>query len=308
MVGPKSKTFDLFPEEELIRNIFSFFREKTLHPVDSIGFSTTQLKYDRAYWIAIDRLAQLHKKASIKAFAGAGNIITVNTVNISQYTIDLSQVPSVDPHKKLTVKTNGDIVYSGIPVGNTLQIILGKDTITGKLKKNNQTEGPINDFFKDTFIAVQGTVGTNSEISANKAAIDSFVTNWKDEYYAACRVKGDKNTTPADIRNYNLILFGNRYQNELLASLVRLLPVRVERDAITIDEKKYVGKDLGYCLIYPNPRRPGKYIILIGSNSPNLSNIYKYLPYKGWFDFEVKELASGKLLADGYFDSQWGLK
>lgn len=301
----KSNYLDLYPEEEIIDKIFTFFKSKESRTYDTVEFSTTQLKYNHAYWISIDKLEQLHKKATIKATVGPGKSIAISETNVRQCTINLSCFPWAKKGENINIELNGNTLCYNIPDKREITISADKTPNRYRLIKSHNCEGPINDLFREDFIVVQGTEGSLSDKSSNKAIVDTFIANWKQNYFSSCRIKKDIEITRSELKNSNLLVIGNQNQNALLKLLHDSLPIQIGKDAITLRGHKFIGDKLGYSLIYPNPYNPDKYIVLIGSNNADHPNIYLNLPYEGWFDYEIKDLSTGTSLSKGYFDENW---
>lgn len=302
----KTPSLDLYPEEIIQHNIFSFFKGKEITPPAVINFSTFQLKYNQAYWITINRLDTLHRQANIKAVY-TDNVVQVSTKNIAGYTVDIAGMPKVAPGKKLLITTNNDTSYFNFPdATKTIVITVPGKKVFNLREKTSSTEGPVNDLFKESFVVVRGTTGSKSENAVNDSLVDKFVKNWRENNFADCPVKRDVAVTPYDIAHHNLILIGNPGTNAMIKRLLTpTLPVKILKDSMVIGQQKIAGAHLEYTLIYPNPLNAQKYILLLGSNDPLSREIDLDLQETGWYDYEIKDGVNGTVLAKGYFDKFW---
>ena len=79
----------------------NFVTELIAHPVQrhpsEVKFYTNTLRYNRAYWVTIDRLTQPSADTLVKAKAEAKTGVEVTTKNIDAFTLRLDQSPSAAP-------------------------------------------------------------------------------------------------------------------------------------------------------------------------------------------------------------------
>ena len=123
-------------------------------------------------------------------------------------------------------------------------------------------------------------------------------------YAVACPTRKDRDVTPDDIKNKHLILIGNAETNSVLRELLPKVPLRIERDYISLGDKRYDGNGLGVAAIYPNPLNLEKYIVIAGANGHDgYRLIESNLSLKGWYDFAIWN--SGNVLATGHWDHTW---
>jgi predicted peptidase len=300
---------DLYPEESY-DNIFKFYKDNVrIKSPNTIRFSTAQMKYNTAYWIKIKKLISM-KKASIEASISSENIIDVKTRNILQYEIVLDKL-NYEKGKPVTVKTNGLISFQDFPKENSIVVNI-EDMDESKKDtqyKNHEIEGPVLDAFGNSFIVVEGTIGSKKNLENLKQQVNEFRTAWKEEYWGDCRHRKDKEIKEEDIKNNHLILFGNQYSNLMIKKVINQIPLKIEKNRLIVHGKKYYGDKLGIHLIYPNPLNPDKYVVILGSN--NLEHFRlgeKLLSLNGWFDYSVWSYENSqipKIIDAGYFDFAW---
>jgi hypothetical protein len=123
------------------------------------------------------------------------------------------------------------------------------------------------------------------------------------------RVKADNEITSDDVAKSHLILWGDPQSNQVLARVLRDLPLRWEREGFRIGGKRFGGDQFAPVLIFPNPLNPNRYVVVnsgftfadAGSGS-NAQQTPK-LP-----DYAVLEIgAPGKVALAGFFDERWRL-
>src|SRR5207247_1288071 len=85
---------------------------------------------------------------------------------------------------------------------------------------------------------------------------------WRLGFRGEVPVKDDRDVTPADWREANLILFGDPSSNSVVGKVVTRLPLRWTRDdGVEVGGKSY-GADSLPVLIWPNPLSPDHYVVL----------------------------------------------
>lgn len=302
MNNPIKQTWvNMIPDNTVVAKAFEFFETHRRAVPDTVMFSTYQLKYNQAYWITIDDLAQAGK-STIHAVA-AGNSITVRTTNIAAFTIDLKKAPAIDPTEKIKVVLNGTTVLYTYPETGLLSLKVTGDG-TGLPRKTHTTEGPVNDIFSSRFIVVKGTSGSAAENKVCQAAVDTLLRGWSENLYSQCtHVVSDNEVTEADLKNANLILVGSDKSNEIIGKLKGKVPLTVTADRVVIGDKKFAGDKLTCLMLYPNPYNARKYILIVTTNYTELQwSQLRNLPLQGWYDYQVwnnsQEIAAGNFTRD----------
>ena len=300
----KTNKIKLLSEGIVISKIMEFFHGKLLHTPDTVNYSTYQLKYNKAYWVTIDKI-QDFKKASVQAVYEGHNTFKINTSNMNAFTIDANQITNIDKKHSLRVSINNKVGMFDYPIDGKVKMVLKPNTTNGYVK-NKTGEGPINDFFSSSFLVIISTIGNITEQKVNKAALDTIAANWKSNYFNDCIIKQDKSLSKADIKNNNLILLGSQNSNFIIRKIYNKLPLKINPNYIQVSDKKYKGNNLVYALVYPNPLNPKKYVLILGTNSQKLlDKSIKDLPLKGFYDYEIKDNRFGAELGHGYFNNNW---
>jgi hypothetical protein len=333
---------------------FTFFQKhRRISNPKEVMYKTSDLRDNKAYWVEVDELKEIHKMARIRAKIFEGNRIDVEIDDISQYTLNLNQ-DLVDMGKPLLINTNslpssiervprsgkvtlrirfnehGPVEVCSLLVDAHVWAEFNRDGTIERyvldrpakgLKKTSHLCGPIADAFNSPFLLVYGTMGEDQkEVKVNKQEADQAAVNWRGWANGDCEVKSDDEVSPQDIDRYNLILYGGQRSNALVARINDALPIRFERSAIVVGEKRFTGEGVGLKMIYPNPLNPERYVVInAGVMWKGTENIDKLDPFIYWFQrhlplpdyvvFDEKTFTEGGvMLAAGFFDEYWQFK
>jgi hypothetical protein len=113
------------------------------------------------------------------------------------------------------------------------------------------------------------------------------------------RVRADHDVTDAQLKSHSLIVFGAPRENAVTARLGPGLPVRFEPRAFTWAGTRYEQADDVIHLVYPNPRAPKRFLLLIAGNSAEA------MTRRGggfWFgDSDWRIYRAGELVRSGSF-------
>lgn len=298
----KSQRINLHHDDILMPKMFEFFKGKVLNQPKHLKFSTSQLKYNKAYWITIHDICS-PGKASLEGKVKAGNIIDITSKNTCAFSFNFRLIPGLSREKKIKIVVNKKVMFDNYIHNDTLLIRI-KDQQKGKYSKSPLLEGPTNDVFSSSFLLVKGTLGITKDQLKYASAANAFYSNWKSFYLVEPRLKNDVNISHADMVNNNLIIFGTDQTNSIVKKIAKFLPVEINKQYIKIQGRTYYGNDLRYIITYPNPLNPNKYILLVGSNSGEFSaEQISDLSIKGWFDYEIWD--NSEQIGKGYFTKNW---
>jgi hypothetical protein len=182
------------------------------------------------------------------------------------------------------------------------------------LHKTHALQGPIDDAFLDPFLLVRPT-GTPWNPAAHQLALkrlERFDQTYAHFYRAHPRVKNDTDVTEADFAKYNVVLFGDPGSNRWIARLIGRLPVKWNRDTVTVGDKSFPAANHLPVMVYPNPIAASKYVVLnsgltIAENSytsdysmPTLGDVAVLQTQPEPDNFSVPFA--------GFFDESWSLR
>ena len=204
-----------------------FVTELIQHPIrrkpSEVKFYTNTLRYNRAYWVTIDRLTRHNADARVVATCDEKGGIQVTTTNIDALTFRLDESPAAKGEP---------LVVDGITVVPTLSggvLPLSKQDGSWKagpwkgraLTKKHGLQGPIDDAFNSRFLAVYGEGDRELAIAELDAVRNPpSVLDIHGEF----PMKAAAKVTTQDVESANLILFGTPETNPVLRRIAPFLP------------------------------------------------------------------------------------
>ena len=293
-----------FPVDPM-KTIFKWFAQYRLKTnPDHVVLTTTQMRYNRAYWAEIAGIADPLQEASLEARYRNGTV-TVEARNVRSYVLKadlLRQKTAI-----VTVTTDGEESFDG-PLTSDIHVQIAGAKKAG-IAKTQQVGGPLSDVFTGPFLVVVGTSGGADRTKANADFANFFKYTWKQRYFVDCPVKKDSEVSDDDIRSEHLLLIGDAESNTLIERMSAKLPFRMRDGKMQAAGRSYEGDGVVAQYVYPNPLNPRRYIAVLGV-PPCLKcpADATQLTLKGWYDFAVwKWDGTGKatLLDIGRFDQDW---
>ncbi|HYL78840.1 MAG TPA: hypothetical protein VEU96_31915 [Bryobacteraceae bacterium] len=224
-----------YKDAAIFRSFDSFRRNR--FPA-RVRFVTSRYRYASAYWVRIDEL-EPGAPASIDAKFTAPNALAVNTSNLRGFTLLLSGHPSFFSAKASSFTIDGQKVRAGRSASPSF-IKTGKGWQAGLAtippgRKRPGAEGPISEAVAGRQIYVYGTAGTSSidDVTARRAVAQQ-AAEWSTPRHPlrlSFPVLSDKEVQQRDAANANLILFGDKDNNEWIARLAGRLPIALNPSA-----------------------------------------------------------------------------
>ncbi len=255
-----------------------------------IRFVTYTLAYNTAQWIAVERMAEHYRRASVDAEL-AGEVARITTSNVSVLSVDRAVAESVlldGVEMPLRLAAKGLLpraYYRKEPNGwqlmdheSSIALIENVDR-----QKAPGVQGPIDDAFRAPFLVVTPT-GTpwNPRADAwSKLRLGRFISTWRRHFRGEVRVKPDNEFTAEDIEGHHLVLFGDPGSNAVLGKILEGLPIRWSKERFGFGES-YEGSTHAPAFIAANPLNPRRYVVVnsgmtfeapdfAGTNAPALS-------------------------------------
>jgi hypothetical protein len=278
---------------------------------EHIKFVTYTTRYNRDYWVTVDRLGKHYERADVDAQRGeGGTAYTVQTHNVERLVLRETE------HAK-SIKIDGNEVK----VNAGPEVALEKTASGWRVDpvrkmidyfhKVHGMQGPIDDAFLDPFLLVRPT-GTPWNEAVNQQALRSlarFQRMWGKFFRGHPYVKDDKDVTLSDMSKYHVVLFGDPGSNRLMAKVMGKLPVQWTKETVTMDGKSYPASENFPAMIYPNPLMSTKYVVL------NTGLTISDAEYNGdygmprWGDYAVVKVKDGaevpELVTAGLFGENW---
>jgi enterochelin esterase-like enzyme len=297
-------------KDEFIFDWFSKFKRNPLP--DRVRFSTTQYKYNKAYWVTFDKLTP-GTLANIDAKFTAPNQLEIATTALDAFTLQLKGHAQLKSGQPVQVTINGKKIKTA--GGETLSFTQqdGKWS-TGKYEaaataKKQGAEGPIRETFASRHIYVYGTAGNPSEAELKaRRDIATAAADWS--FYRGSflgrimffpRILADKEVRPSDLESSNLILFGTKETNLLIDKYKDRLPLHLNASV----------SDHGLFYVMPVD---GHYVAVssglpwwTGPQEQNYRFPPSYAEVPNLKDFVLFKGTLKNIIAEGYFDQNWKL-
>lgn len=288
-----------------------------------VQFTTVTLRYPQMHWVRLTGLKSHWTPANVQAAVG-GSTLHATTENVSriQFIFPPGQWPG-NPSGEVEVTIDGDRLTGPIIKSDQSwswelmrregRWVAADDDRT--LRKRPGLQGPIDDALMDSFLFVLPSGQSNDPVVDRWVESESLhaMLHWRKHFRGEIRQKLDDGVTEEDIRDNNLLLFGDPDSNQLIGKIIDQLPIVWSSDQIKIGEAKVSGSAKVPILVYPNPLNPERYVVI---NSGFTFREYDYLnnarqtpKLPDWALIDVTDGATtqvpGQILAAGFFDEQW---
>ncbi len=246
--------------------IFEWFGQSKRNPhPDRVRFVSSRFKYNKSFWVELDALTP-GSLASIDARFTGNNRIEVTTSELQGFTLHLAGHPRFAAKRPVDLTIDGKQIQA--KTGDPLSFHKdGGAWIAGKHKagpnaKRPGAEGPMGEVISTRHIYVYGTADNPPSAEtqarmrqASKAAEWSVDRGWfMGRVMVFPRVVADKDVRPSDLESSNLVLFGTRETNKLIAQFSDRLPMLLNKDS----------QDYGLLYVFPI----GDHYILVSSGLP----------------------------------------
>ena len=271
-----------------------------------VRFVTYTTRWNKAHWVSVEGLEETYKRADVDV---------KRTEDLKHYTVTTKNVSRVKfevPAASFAI--DGQTIAAG--ANPTFEKTGGKwaaaTATAAGLRKIHGLQGPIEDAFREGFLAVRGT-GQPWNAAAHGFAnqrFDVFRSEFAKWMRGDIRVKDDTAVSASDIANYNLVLFGDPGSNGVMAKVMGGLPIQWTREAIAVGSQKFPADGHALVMIYPNPLNPQRYVVLntghtFTANRITAGSESTFFPRLG--DYAVLT-SSGDVKIAGIFDETWKLK
>ncbi|HVF11148.1 MAG TPA: prolyl oligopeptidase family serine peptidase [Abditibacteriaceae bacterium] len=280
-----------------------------------IAYTTGDLKNHRAYWLKIDALQDYSRTAHIEVEIKAGNRIEATTANVAGFTL-------TPPARYLDRERPVTLVVNGLAQKHTVSPL--RWPVPNASAPNTSTTapapfpglksplrcGPIKNCYRDPFLLVYGTLGKGDGPNPDEVSARRYASEWRRYADGAPPIKADREVSEDDRKRYNLILFGTRSSNAVLASITDKLPLELMADGYRLGSEKFAATDIGLQFCYPSPFDARRMIVVQsglywGEALPinhKLDLLPDYIVYSSQRNITDD---TNHDLAAGFFDGNW---
>ena len=317
--APSKKVIDAFLDEAMSQG---------RDPVPAeIRFVTHSLRYNEMKWVRVDAMGEHWEPARVEAVISAANRIQVATTNVTRLTLTFPAGQSRLSQAVSVVIDGSSVAGASVAADRSWSISLERSgtkwratrSIASGLAKRHGLQGPIDDAFYDSFLFVAPSgVAANPKLKTwADAEMKHAVEHWRRHYRGDARVKLDRDVTEADLRDNNVVVWGDPSSNLLLKRIASKLPIGWSTNSIRVGSLgSYSADSHALVGIYPNPLNPTRYVVL---NSGFTFREYDYLnnarqtpKLPDWAVIDISKPVTsrfpGEVVNAGFFDEKWQLK
>jgi poly(3-hydroxybutyrate) depolymerase len=221
---------------------------------DRVRFSATSYKHGWAYWVRFDVFTP-GELASIDARFAAKGRLAIETKALDGFTLNIKRHPMAGGPLVVTVdgvemktRSSDSLHFARAAKGGWRLAPSAVQTI-----KRRGAEGPIADALSDRHIYVYGTrAASDDDEVQRRRAVAQQAADWSTprlRLMLTFRVLADHEVSASDLQNANLVLFGTKETNSLIAKYADRLPMSLNAGAA----------DYGMVYVYPVD---GRYVVV----------------------------------------------
>lgn len=289
-------------------------------PADEIVLQTPTLRYAKHEWLQLTGLEQHWNGviASAKRDRAAKKIDITGLSGVTAFEIAADTpegLTGTELHvdgKSLTVSDPGFPVRSV----SLLRTTTGWDwgMRSGTVKRPG-LQGPIDDAFMSRFIVVPPDKDPAESAFTRWLSfeMDHFRSRWRALMRGDLPEKKSGDLRTGDLRDANLVLWGDPDCNPIIAKIADKLPVRWTADEFEFRGKKYPRDKAIPVLVFPNPLNPERYVVLNSGltfrEGHDKTNSQQNPKLPDWavigLDRDPDAVSAGSVQAAGFFDENW---
>jgi hypothetical protein len=288
-----------------------------------ILFKTDSPRYTDNAWVHLRDISTDLEFATIDA-----NIVDPTNIEVTTHGVEAFGLDRETELVSCTAATNAKIDGSALVFAPDTPIAAFRAesgawkpglraAVTGH--KRAGVSGPIRDAFFEPLIFVYGT-SNPAETRANRETARAWARiRWGID--ARYPIIADTELDESQAETHSLVLVGNAGSNRIVRDLEPRLPFRVVANSIVAGTeegspvKEWKGKDIGVAFIYPNPKHPSRYVIVLEGTSalgtfraialPELLPDFVVYDDRIAFARGLIPLGTATPLAAGLFRSDW---
>jgi predicted esterase len=302
---------------------------------NAVHWQGRTLKYPRMFWLTVTGLAKHWDDSRVDA-EWEGNRLKITVKNVTRLLIArVARLEKMQAATELIV--NGQAPVGAEPAAlQRTAAVHARGTVDQSfclelrggrwhlnppasgdvaLRKLNDLQGPIDDAFTTAFVVVPPDRASTSAVreAFYQRELAYAARRWREVFRGDLPVKRAGELTPDDLRDKNLILFGEPETNPKMGELLGQTPLGWHDSEVRLGVRSWSGESLVPLAIYPNPKQPGRYLVLNSGptirekSDPNNSLQTPQLP--DWAVLDVSapatESTPAKILDAGFFNERW---
>ena len=284
---------------DAMERAFDWFEQRLPIPAPSaLTVIAGDLREARGRWASIEAFTDYAQTARLDAHIMSDKIV-VKTRNVASFRLQIP--PDLRPDVA-AVALEVDGVISSSHVAPDAPIEWSADG--AKTGKSPTRTGPFKSLMRDPFLLVYG-----DDNSARAAR--NFAARWKTWADGDARLKSADQISAADKANFNLILFGTRASNPLLAQIADDLPLELTPQGYRIGERTIAAENIGLRLVWKSPWSDARLIGVCsgetwGTSLP-INHVWDLVPDYIIYDYHTLADGTNRPLEAGFFDGDWNL-
>jgi acetyl esterase/lipase len=314
-----------------------------------VQLQTKTLRYNKMFWVEVLGLGEHWSDAQVDAKFVGDDTMTVTTRNvvslklhaawpvgkndgdrIIKLTID-GKSPSSgmfpgkgsNPGRPAEIEVRRkdlEVGFTVVRMGATWDVQIDElpNQPTGQLRKTPGLQGPIDDAFMAPFLFVAPS-GKSASPAVQKwveSEMKHQQDRWRELMRGDVRIKKDSEVTPEDIKQYNLICWGDATSNKVIAQMAAALPATWNGGKLVFNGKSYDAATHVPALIYPNPLNASKYVVLNSGltfrEAHDGTNSLQNPKIGDWAILNIatppSAVAPAAIEENGFFDEAWKVK
>ena len=219
--------------------IFEWFAKSQRQPhPERVHFSTRAYKYNAAYWVRLDALTP-GTLATIDARFTARNRIEISTAGLDAFTLNVGGHPQFAPATAVLVTIDGTPLRVKPAAALSFRRgAKGWQAGNGAPRagaKRPGAEGPLSAALEARHVYVYGTADEpGDEEREQRRRVAAQAAEWSSpraRLQVSFAVKADRDVTAREIETSNLVLFGTRETNALVARFADRFPLALNAGA-----------------------------------------------------------------------------
>jgi predicted esterase len=234
--GVKHNSWDYAYKGAAIFDWFAKFR-RVRYP-DRVRFVSSAYKYNSAYWVTLDGMMP-GTAATVDARFAGNNKLEITTKNLDGFTLALARHPKYLRARPVSIGIDGQLLK--LEPRDALSFSKSDNRWSAKRfeppsgDKHPGAEGPLSDAIASRHAYIYGTGGAPAaeELQARRDAAEHAAdwTGIAGRLAVSFPVHADKQMEDVEAESANLILFGTKETNSVIARLASHLPIELNAGA-----------------------------------------------------------------------------